>query len=224
MSLSYAEPMNSKWRWAGLGMIAVISIAVLYRTVLHFMPPDLSKPALTESESVLAPVFSPSGERLYFLKRNSTGMVSGPGIEFVTPPAKVEFISDRISLMEIQISTGQSSTVCTREIPHAERVMFEYRGRIFGIVQSELKWENESLNYMIGADVLPDPPNTKEPEWKAGTWNSLTKKCMDTKDWDRTPQTANPSNEDTVFKDQEVFTYGYDQAIASYFQDGHFRV
>jgi hypothetical protein len=202
----------------------VISIAVLYRTVLHFMPRDLSKPALTESESVLAPVFSPSGERLYFLKRNSTGMVSGPGIEFVTPPAKVEFISDRISLMEIQISTGQSSTVCTREIPHAERVMFEYRGRIFGIVQSELKWENESLNYMIGADVLPDPPNTKEPEWKAGTWNSLTKKCMDTKDWDRTPQTANPSNEDTVFKDQEVFTYGYDQAIASYFQDGHFRV
>lgn len=217
--------MKSKWwNWAGLGMIAVVSIAVLYWTLLYFTPRDLSVPALTESESVHAPVFSPSGGRLYFLKRNSTGMVSGPGIEFFTPPAKVEFLSDRISLVEMQVPTRQSSTVCTWEIPHAERVKFEYRNRLFGIVHSELRWESESLKYKIGADVLPDPPSTVVPEWKVGTWNPLTKGCMDTQDWDRAPQTANPWNEDTVSKDQEVFSFGYDQAIASYFQDGHFRV
>jgi hypothetical protein len=217
--------MNSKWRWAGLGIIAVVSIAFLYRTVGYLMPQDLSRPALTESESVLGPAFSPSGQNLYFLKRNSKGMVSGPGIEFFTPPARVEFISDRISLVEMQVSTGQSSTVCTWEIPHdAQRVHFEYRGSIFGIVHSELNWQNESLmNYTIGADVLPDPPNLKVPEWKVGTWNPLTKKCVDTKDWDRAFRTAGP-NEDSVSRDQEVFTYGFDQAIVSYFQDGHFRV
>src|SRR5262249_12022380 len=117
----------------------------------------------------------------------------------------------------------QSSSVCTWEIPH-DGVKFEYRDLIFGLVYSELKWESESLTYKIGLDVLPDPPGTKVPEWKVGKWDPLTKKCVETKDWDRAPQTPNPWNEDTLSKDQEVFSFGYDQAIASYVQDGHFRV
>ena len=206
-------------------MIALVSIAVLYGTVLSGRPQDLSKPALTKAEGVSAPAFSPSGDRLYFLKRNSSGMVSGAGIEFFTAPAKVEFLSDQISLVEMQVANRQSNTVCTWEIPHTERVKSEYRNSIFGIVQAELKWESGSLKYMIGADVLPDPPGTKVLEWKMGTWNPLTKGCRDTKDFDsdRVPRTAG-QNEDSVSRDQEVFVYGFDQAIVSYFQDGHFEV
>src|SRR6516225_8658681 len=110
------------WTREGLGMIAVVSIAVLYGTVLFGTPQDLSKPALTKAEGVSAPAFSPSGDKLYFLKRNSSGMVSGAGIEFFTAPAKVEFLSDQISLVEMQVANRQSNTVCTWEIPHTERV------------------------------------------------------------------------------------------------------
>jgi hypothetical protein len=161
--------------------------------------------SLDGAQTFHSPVFSPDGNAIFYIERNSRGFSWGPGVEFFTPPASVMITRDEFAIKRADIDKGTRNTVLLFNVPH-KSVRKEYRNRLFGIPSAELRWEEDRLTYKIGLDVLPDGPNTRTKEWSTGTWDP-NGTVIETSVWAREHNTAYPWHDGTLWGDLEVINY-----------------
>jgi hypothetical protein len=156
--------------------IVIVSGVVAYKTGIMIR--------YDSDRTLHSPIFSSDGSEIYFLSRSASGVSWGPGIEFFTSPAKVIFLSDRISLEALDIGTKRTKTFYTWKIPHEKGTREEYRSRLFGILQTELTRKDRIIYFKIGLDVRRDEPNTRLNEWLTGYYDIDGRRITEAKKWD----------------------------------------
>jgi hypothetical protein len=179
--------------------IVVVSAIVAYRTGIMIR--------YDSDRTFHSPIFSSDGSEIYFLSRSVSGVSWGPGIEFFTPPAKVFFLSDRISLRALDIGTKKAITFYTWKIPHENGTREEYRSRLFGISRTELTRKGPRVYFKIGLDVRKDRPGTSLDEWLTGYYDIDDRRITEAKRWEQSHEIPDPWPEDILSGDFEVINY-----------------
>ena len=148
-------------------------------------------------EGYFSPVYAPDGKEVYFIVRKTGGITWGLGMEFFTPPAHAFVLSDQFSLKKLRVQTGDIQTVKDwPSSPLTRHHIEEYRGRIFFIPQTQLRFtSHQQLEYKIG---VPSPNIT----------NFTRRTFWVTRVWDETHQRM---VEDDVWHESGDATYGYDE-------------
>lgn len=159
--------------------------------------------------SLHSPVFSPDGKKIYFLSRKAAGLTFGPGAEHFTPPAKVIFFSDTLTLQSADVPTGAVSELRSWKIPHGRKIEEHYRNRVFGFPSSSLSWrEDGKLVYLFGLDLFPDSvPYIRETEWLEGAWDPVSGVSEDGRLWEKAPLSPAPWPDEVLRGDYEVISF-----------------
>ena len=110
-------------------------------------------------EGYFSPVYSPDGNAVYFIHRESQGLVTGLGWEFFSPPAHVFVWSDRFSLRKLDTASGQIDILHRwPPSPIENRRLRTYRGRAFTYPRTQLSWvEGAHLEYKIRLSIPVQP-------------------------------------------------------------------
>ncbi len=119
-----------------------------------------------------APVFSPDGQFVYYVARDTRGRINGPGMEFFTPPAEVRVDADLFTIHRIHLETGRDQTVASlSDSPLVRREIETYRSRIFTCPTVHLRFSADGhLEYDIGISVPTRPTSTVWRVWRR--WNT----------------------------------------------------
>ncbi len=144
--------MRTLIRWAvvALGAVLVAGVVLAFATGLV---------GLKRLEGYYAPVFEPDGRQIYFVARETRGLVWGPGWEFFTPPASVYAFSDVLSLRRLDLATG-AEEVLERwsESPITRRKIKNYRGRLFQVLGVQTRvLEPGTVEYRVRLNVTRVP-------------------------------------------------------------------
>ncbi|MGH6932566.1 MAG: hypothetical protein ACREEE_09050 [Dongiaceae bacterium] len=132
---------------AGLGvLIAALAAAAIYLSLYRL-------------EGYYAPIYASDGKSIYYVQRNTTGLVWGLGWEFFTTPAHSWALSDNVSIRRLDIDSGAVTVL--REwtsTPVIRRHLREYRGRVFQILRPRLGMDEVgNLHYAIELNVTRVP-------------------------------------------------------------------
>lgn len=130
-----------------------------------------------------SPVYSPDGSSVYFIQRETNGYILGFGYEFFTPPARVLISGDRFSLRRLDLSTGSVEEIESFErSPLSGRQIKTYRGRSFGIANTQLRWlDRGQLEYKITVS-WPEVPTSKRYS-VSRLWDNVTNVLLEKKEW-----------------------------------------
>ena len=121
-------------------------------------------------EGYFSPVFSPDGRHVYFLTRETRGVVTGLGWETLTPPAHVFVWSDQMSLRRVDTAGGEVEVLTSLgSTPLVGRRLRTYRGRAFVAPATLLRWTDDGLEVRVRLGVPVQP--TAELHFLAGRWN-----------------------------------------------------
>lgn len=135
-------------RWAAL--VFVLALILLAAGAVFF-------PVPYSEQGYFSPVYSPDGAAVYFLARESSGLVAGPllGHEHLTPPAHVYLRRDRIFLRRLERESGTVETVATLPPSPLEGGWIRtYRRRLFSVVTTALRWTDpDALEFRLQLDV-----------------------------------------------------------------------
>ena len=132
-----------------------------------------------------SPVYSPDGSEVYFIARESRGLVAGLGIENFTPPAYVFVWHDRFSLRKLDPGTGSIEILKSwTPSPVEGQYMRTYRGRAFSSPSTQLRWVDETnLEYKISVRAPARPAS--EPYRVSRTWDTLTSEMVEKDQWNQ---------------------------------------
>lgn len=138
-------------------------------------------------EGYYSPVYASNGKEVYFITRATRGIVWGVGREFFTPPAHAFILSDHFSLRKIDLQTGKMETV-KRWPPSllTNQHIREYRGRIFFIPQTQLRFSNgneKELEYKIGLNGPRIENSTTTMFWVTRIWDETKKRMIESDAW-----------------------------------------
>jgi hypothetical protein len=140
--------MRRKLLWWLLGLFAAIAVAAVAFGLAR----------TRYEEGGFAPVISPDGKYAWFVRRATSGFVWGLGVEFFTPPAHAFIWRDRFELCRIPMQGGSVETVVTWPHSPLERTSIsEYRGRIFSVSHSVLRFTDSRLVYEVAITVPQSP-------------------------------------------------------------------
>jgi len=116
-----------------------------------------------------APVWDASGQRVYWLERETRGFVWGLGWEHFTPPAHSYVYADGLTLRELDTRTGAIRDLEEfRGSPIEGRVGEHYRGRIFSTLSARLRPAPEGVEILA---VMSIPRIPSSERWSlVGTW------------------------------------------------------
>ena len=129
-------------------------------------------------EGYFSPVFSPDGRHVYFLTRETRGVVTGLGWESLTPPAHVFVWSDQMSLRRLDVADGELEVVASLgPTPLVGRRLRTYRGRAFVAPATLLRWANDELEVRVRLGIPVQP--TSELHFLSTRW-SPTRETLDT--------------------------------------------
>lgn len=88
-----------------------------------------------------APIFAPDGKSVFTIRREARALVTGPGVEFFTPPATVRLQRDRFDLLNITLPDARVTVVETcPPSPLEGSSIRAYHGAIFGVPHAHLRW------------------------------------------------------------------------------------
>jgi hypothetical protein len=119
------------------------------------------------------PAFSPDGRSVYAVVRDTTGLTWGAGWEHFTPPAHALPLTDRIRLIRIDAASGTAQTLESWDAtPVAQRVIREYRGRVFNIMTASVRANGNTVAYSVGMAIPVVPAS--EVHQLSGTWSGET--------------------------------------------------
>lgn len=100
------------------------------------------------------PVWSPTGDQIYYFYRESRGFVIGLGIETFTPPAHVYMLQDRLTLMVLDPSTRTSRALTSFSLtPHIGRWTSRYHSGIFGWVSTRIEPVADGVVFSAGFSI-----------------------------------------------------------------------
>ena len=124
---------------------------------------------LERHRGFFAPVWSADGQQVYYLERDTRGLVWGFGWEFFTPPASAYVISDRLTLRRLDIASGKSELLERFDgSPVVGRVTKHYRGSIFNFISARIEPGGQGIDFLVRMDV-PRVPMSES--WSlAGVW------------------------------------------------------
>jgi hypothetical protein len=117
----------------------------------------------------LAPVWSTDGRFLYFMERESAGIVLGFGYDYFPPLANVYLTQDDLALRRLDLEDLTTQTLTRIQLTPKTRRWLEFnRGGIFGNVRAGLFEDDGSLNYQVRFEygLFPD----KEVWYSEGNW------------------------------------------------------
>ena len=134
-------------------------------------------------EGYFSPVYSPDGNAVYFIHRESQGLVTGLGWEFFSPPAHVFVWSDRFSLRKLDTASGQIDILHRwPPSPIENRRLRTYRGRAFTYPRTQLSWvEGAHLEYKISLSIPVQPG--AEQHYVSRMWNNVENRLVEEGDW-----------------------------------------
>jgi hypothetical protein len=196
-----------RFRRIGFSLLFILSAIIIAFGIIAYKAGIIIR--YDSDRTFHSPIFSSDGSEVYFLSRSASGVSWGPGIEFFTPPAKVIFLSDRFSLMALDIATKKISTLYTWEITHEKGTREEYRNRLFGIPGTELTRKDRRIYFKIGLDVRRDKPNSRLNEWLTGYYDIDGRRAVGTKKWEQSYEIPDQWPEDILSGDYEVINYKY---------------
>lgn len=157
-------------------------------------------------EGYFSPVYSTNGKEVYYINRNTQGIVWGLGMEFFTPPAHAFVLSDNFSLRKIDLQTGKIETV--KQWPPSlltHQHIQEYRGRIFFIPQTQLRISNEAgLEYKLGLNGARIENFTTTMFWVARIWDGIEKRMIEKDSWHKSGDATSGYDEFPLSGDWEV--------------------
>ena len=125
--------------------------------------------ALESHRGYFAPVWSQDGHHVYFIERNTWGLIWGLGWEFFSPPADTYVLSDTISLRRIDAAGGAAETLETiGGSPLLLRITQHYRGRIFNSISARVLPSDDGAEFLV---VLNIPRIPTSEQWSLkGVW------------------------------------------------------
>ena len=136
-----------------------------------------------EHEGYFSPVYSPDGNTVHFIHRESQGLVTGFGWEFLTTPAHVFVWKDRFSLRKLDPESGRVDILHRWPAsPIENRRLRTYRGRAFTYPRTRLSWvEGAYLEYKISLGIPIQP--TAERHYVSRVWNNVENRLIEEGDW-----------------------------------------
>ena len=155
-------------------------------------------------EGYFSPVYSPDGREVYFIARETAGLVAGLGYETFTAPAHVFVWRDRFSLRKLDPETGNVEILQSWPASPLEgRRLRTYRGRAFSVANTQLRWvDEESLEYKIGIRIPAQP--TAERYFVSRIWNNVTNQMDEKDEWNQDWVTISGGSESPLSGEWEV--------------------
>jgi len=154
---------RAHWKAAAVLLTASAVVAVLALAQL------IGIFTLERHQGFFAPVWSADGQQVYFIQRDTRGLIWGLGWEHFTPPASAYVLSDRLSLRRLDIASGTSQVLERFDgSPVTGRVTKHYRGRIFNSMSARIEPGDRRIEFLVRMDV-PRVPMSES--WSlAGAW------------------------------------------------------
>ena len=150
------------------------------------------------------PAFTPDGRFVYAVVRETDGITWGFGWEHFTPPAWAYPLSDRLSLVRIDVASANRQTLETwATTPVSRRVIREYRGRVFNTMSATVRPGPDRVDYVISMSIPKVP--FSEIHTIEGAW-SETGTARRRGDWRAGGWGGTGLSEPLVAGTQEVFT------------------
>ena len=164
-------------------------------------------------EGDFSPVYSPDGIEVYFIARESRGLVAGLGIENFTPPAYVFVWHDRFSLRKLDPAAGSVEILKSWPASPLEgKYMRTYRGRAFSSPSTQLRWVDErNLEYRIGIRIRTQP--VSERYFVSRTWNNLTNEMVEKDEWNQEWLAISGGSEPALSGDWEIIAARGEEAF-----------
>lgn len=163
MLRSWLGRFRAYWKLAVVGFVlaAAAGTAALAYGVGIF--------AMERHRGFFAPVWSEDGTTVYFVERETRGVVWGLGWEFFSPPANTYVISDRISIWRMDKGGDAREKLASfRDSPVEGRITQHYRGRIFNTMAALLTPGASGLTFRIRMDI---PMVPRSEQWSLnGLW------------------------------------------------------
>jgi len=119
-----------------------------------------------------APVFSPEGDAVYYLQRDTSGVSWGLGWEFFSPPASARAASDTLSLRRLDLAARRVEVLEEwRDSPILGRTVHTYRPALYLYLSARLRAEEPGVvDYAAGLAIPIQPRST--PFRLEGTWSA----------------------------------------------------
>ena len=116
-----------------------------------------------------APVWDDAARGIYYIQRDTTGIVWGAGWEHFTPPAYSFVRSDDFSLRHVDIATAKVEVLQTwTSSPLTSRTTRHYRGRVFNTISARVEPAPDGVDFVIRLSIPKVP--TSETWTLAGKW------------------------------------------------------
>ncbi len=151
------------------------------------------------------PAFSRDGKHVYAVTRETRGITWGMGWEHFTPPAYAYALSDRFSLVRIEVESGRSEALESwPSSPVTQRIIREYRGRVFNTVSAAVRQEDTgAVRYQVEM-AIPVVP-VSEVHRIAGIWAAAGGK-KERGEWNRGGHSGTGLSEPVLSGQVEIFT------------------
>lgn len=153
------------------------------------------------------PAFSRDGKYVYAVTRETRGVTWGMGWEHFTPPAYAYPLSDRFGLIRIEVDSGRSEILESwASSPVTQRIIREYRGRVFNTASAVVRPENTgAVRYQVEM-AIPVVP-VSEVHRIAGIWVAAGGK-KERGEWGQGSHSGTGPSEPVLSGQIEVFTAG----------------
>ena len=134
-------------------------------------------------EGFYSPVYSPDGSKVFFIARETSGLVLGFGFECFSPPAHVFVWKDRFTLLRLLVEDGSIEIAKTWPGSPLERQWLRtYRGRLFTVPSTRLQWDDQNrLQYRVRLRTPRQP--TADHFFLSGEWTSTGEELTDSNIW-----------------------------------------
>jgi hypothetical protein len=198
----------------GLAALAVVGVIGLQTSGLL---------ALEHHRGFEGPVWAPGGQAVYYLERDTRGIVAGLGWELFSPPARVRILSDTLTLRRLDPASGRDEALHRLEVsPHIQRATARYRGRVFGLVRSRIA-PGPPLELTVALSI-PRQPFSETWMYRA-TVNGAD---VASQGWREQPATGITPGEAVLVNGRELMVVpgseGYGEAILALEADGGIEV
>lgn len=152
------------------GFLAAALMAVLLILVGGLGLGALGLVTIERHTGFFAPVWDTQGDGIFYVERNTFGIVWGFGWEHFSPPAYSYVVRDDFRLRHLELDETEPANLGRWSAsPVKGRVTREYRGRIFNAVSARVDVTPEGASYLVAMSI-PRVPTSEQ--WSLeGTWS-----------------------------------------------------
>ena len=130
-----------------------------------------------------SPVYSADGQFVYYVARQTRGLVTGFGWESISPPAHVFVWRDRFELHRLDLDTRDVEVLAALPpTPIEDRRIRTYRGRAFTLPFTMLQWVEGSRREIRIRLSIPLQP-TSEQHFLTTVWDSTAGAVVQNAAW-----------------------------------------